>query len=182
MGLAMGTTAIGIFLSPWGKRSGAHINPPVTLTFFRLGKLNGLDALFYVLAQFAGGILGVFSAWFVLGILLEDSAVKFVVTIPGSDGVGVAFLAEIAISFFMLTMVLVTSNSLKLSRFTPIFAGLLVAIYIIFENPLSGEYESGAFVWVGGNGEYFDGLVDIFYRASGRDGLQAVPRSLGRNA
>src|SRR5690242_18713352 len=32
-GIAMGMTALLIFYSPWGKRSGAHINPAVTLTF-----------------------------------------------------------------------------------------------------------------------------------------------------
>ena len=138
MGAAMGATAIGIFLSPWGKRSGAHINPSVTLVFWRLGKVKFYDALFYILAQFAGGILGVLLAWLGLGKLLADSAVNFVVTVPGKDGAGVAFVAEIVISFLMMTMVLVTSNSPKLSRLTPYLAGFLVAIYITFENPLSG--------------------------------------------
>src|SRR5260221_368518 len=36
-GIAMGLTAIGIIYSPWGKQSGAHINPSVTLAFWRLG-------------------------------------------------------------------------------------------------------------------------------------------------
>ncbi|MGH7900958.1 MAG: aquaporin family protein, partial [Thermodesulfobacteriota bacterium] len=35
IGIAMGLTAIGIIYSPWGKQSGAHINPSVTLTFYR---------------------------------------------------------------------------------------------------------------------------------------------------
>ena len=39
IGLAMGLTAIGVIYSPWGRRSGAHINPGITLTFYRLGKL-----------------------------------------------------------------------------------------------------------------------------------------------
>ncbi len=138
MGIAMGATAIAIICSPWGKRSGAHINPSVTLTFFRLGKVKFYDALFYISAQFAGGIFGVLLSWLFLGKLLEDSAVNFVVTVPGKDGAGVAFIAEIVISFLLMMMVLVTSNSLKLSRFTPYFAGFLVAIYITFENPLSG--------------------------------------------
>ena len=38
MGLAMGSTAALIIYSPWGQRSGAHMNPAVTLTFFRLYK------------------------------------------------------------------------------------------------------------------------------------------------
>src|SRR5260370_16944185 len=59
MGLAMGLTAIGIVYSPWGKQSGAHLNPAVTLTFFRLGKVGPWDAAFYVIAQFAGGVAGV---------------------------------------------------------------------------------------------------------------------------
>ena len=38
MGLAMGATIIAIVVSPWGKQSGAHFNPAVTFTFFRLRK------------------------------------------------------------------------------------------------------------------------------------------------
>src|SRR5215467_8679925 len=52
MGISMGLTAIGIIYSPWGKQSGAHINPSITLTFLRLGKIQRWDALFYALAQF----------------------------------------------------------------------------------------------------------------------------------
>jgi hypothetical protein len=36
MGLAMGLTLVGIVFSPWGKQSGAHMNPAFTLTFYRL--------------------------------------------------------------------------------------------------------------------------------------------------
>src|SRR5262245_18490661 len=58
-GLAMALTLIGIVYSPWGKRSGAHMNPAFTLTFFRLGNVALWDAVFYVAAQFVGGVLGV---------------------------------------------------------------------------------------------------------------------------
>src|SRR5262245_28166946 len=59
MGLAMGLTFVAIAYSPWGQQSGAHLNPSVTLTFWRLGKVRGQDAVFYVIAQFLGGLAGV---------------------------------------------------------------------------------------------------------------------------
>lgn len=45
-GLAMGATAIAIVMSPWGKQSGAHFNPAVTFTFYRLGKVKLWDTAF----------------------------------------------------------------------------------------------------------------------------------------
>jgi aquaporin Z len=38
IGLTMGLTAVGIIYSPWGQRSGAQINPGVTLSFLRPGR------------------------------------------------------------------------------------------------------------------------------------------------
>lgn len=138
MGVAMGATAVAIIRSPWGQRSGAHFNPAVTLTFFRLGKIKAVDAFFYIIFQFLGGILGVLLAWLVLGDLLEHSAVNFVVTMPGSYGNYAAFLAEIVIAFILMSTILFVSNSARLARFTPYFAGLLVASFIAVESPVSG--------------------------------------------
>lgn len=138
MGMAMGLTAISIIFSPWGKRSGAHFNPSVTLTFFRLGKVKPWDALFYIVAQFVGGIAGVLVAAAVLGSLIAHPSVSYAVTVPGPDGPGVAFLAELIISFILMTVVLTISNIRSLARFTGLFAGALVAIYITVEAPLSG--------------------------------------------
>lgn len=138
MGLAMGATAVLIICSPFGKRSGAHINPAVTLVFFRLGKIKGADTIFYIAAQFIGGSLGVFFFWLAFGESLENAAVNYVVTAPGEHGLVIAFVAEFAVSFGLMATVLITTNTAKLSRFTPIFAGFLVAIFITFEAPFSG--------------------------------------------
>ena len=83
MGVAMGSSAIAVIKSPFGKRSGAHFNPAVTLTFLRLGKINSSDATFYILFQLAGGVAGVLASWLILGRLLADDPVNFVVTVPG---------------------------------------------------------------------------------------------------
>ena len=83
IGLGMGLTAIAIIYSPWGKQSGAHLNPAVTLTFLRLGKVKALDAVFYIIAQFVGGALGVLLTWAVLGSAFAEPPVDFVNTKPG---------------------------------------------------------------------------------------------------
>src|SRR6266699_948830 len=132
-GLAMGLTAIGIMYSPWGKQSGAHLNPSVTLTFFRLGKVASWDALFYVLSQFIGGLAGVLIAAAAARHVIAHPSVDYVTTVPGSSGVSVAFLAEWVISFVLMTVVLAVSNTRRLAHFTGLFAGTLVATYISLE-------------------------------------------------
>ncbi|MDH3497550.1 MAG: aquaporin [Gemmatimonadota bacterium] len=138
MGLAMGLTAVGIIYSPWGRRSGAHINPAVTLTFFRLGKVQTWDAVFYVLAQFGGGLAGVGLVALAVGVPFAEPPVHYVVTLPGADGIPVAFTAEVAISFLLMLTILLATNSRSVARYTGLLAGLLVALYIAIEAPLSG--------------------------------------------
>jgi len=138
MGLAMGLTAIGLILSPWGQRSGAHFNPATTLTFWRLGKVAAVDAGLYALFQAAGGLAGVLAAALVLGDAVGHPAVRYVATVPGGAGTAAAFLAEAVITFLLMGVVLRASNTPGLARFTPLFVGALVATYIGVEAPVSG--------------------------------------------
>jgi aquaporin Z len=138
MGVAMGLTLIALIYSPLGRRSGAHMNPALTLTFLRLGKVAPSDALAYIVAQFAGGVAGIVAATWLFRGLPAHPAVNYVATIPGMRGSIVAFVAEGSISFVMMSMVLNVSNHPRLARFTGWCAGALVAIYITFEAPLSG--------------------------------------------
>lgn len=138
MGLAMGSTAVALNYSAWGKQSGAHYNPAVTLTFTRLGKVAPVDAAGYVMSQFVGAVLGVMVASLLVRMMLADSQVHFAVTRPGSSGVAIAFLAEVVISFVLMTVVLIATNQARLARYTGLFAGILVATFITIEAPLSG--------------------------------------------
>jgi aquaporin Z len=138
MGLAMGGTAIAIIYSPWGKQSGAHINPSTTFTFFRLGKIKKCDAAFYIACQFAGGLLGAILASAALSAWASHPSVNYVITAPGSAGCVAAFCAEVAIAFVLMTVILHVSNHRRLHNLTGLCAGLLVALYITFEAPISG--------------------------------------------
>lgn len=137
MGVAMGVTAALLIYSPLGQRSGAHMNPSATLTFLRLGRIARVDAGFYILSQFLGGVAGVALARLIWGAKLSHAAVNYAVTVPGRQGTWIALGAEMAISFLLMFTVLAVSNS-RLARFTGGFVALLVGCYITFEAPVSG--------------------------------------------
>jgi aquaporin Z len=137
-GIAMGLTAIALIHSRWGKRSGAHMNPAVTLTFLRLGKIQPWDALFFVMAQVLGGVSGVLLVAALAGHAFTDPPVSYAATLPGAAGPATAFAAEFVISALLMLTVLSLSASARLAPFTGLIVGCLVATYIAFESPLSG--------------------------------------------
>jgi aquaporin Z len=108
------------------------------LTFLRLGKVAPADALFYVLAQFTGGATGTLLMAAALGERFTLPPISAVATLPGQPGELIAFGAEIAIAFVLISAVLAANASPRLMRWTGLCAGLLVAVYITVEAPLSG--------------------------------------------
>src|SRR5262249_29783149 len=116
----------------------AHFNPAVTLTFWRLGKVKKWDAISYVVAQFIGAIVGVFTVTLFVRESLSHPAVNYAATLPGMQGVIVAFVAEFVIAFVLMSVVLRVSNTPRIARYTGLFAGALVATSITLESPLSG--------------------------------------------
>jgi aquaporin Z len=138
MGIAMGVTAVMIIHSPMGKSSGAHFNPAITLTYLRLGKIGGWDALGYVVGQFVGGVAGVGVAALMLGRLLAQPSVEYAVTVPGIGGTAGAFAAELFMATLLMGVVLWTTNEPRLARFTSYVVGVLIANYIFWLAPVSG--------------------------------------------
>ena len=126
MGLAMGLTAVALIYSPIGQRSGAHFNPAVTLTFLRLGRV-------------APGMTAATPASMEAAQQRPASRmVGWVATRPGPDGPAVAFVAELLISGLMMGAVLACIARPRLERYAGLAAGMLLALYITFESPLSG--------------------------------------------
>jgi aquaporin Z len=136
IGMAMGTTAIALIYSPWGKQSGAHMNPAVTITFYRLGKVKSQDAVFYILFQCLGGLAGVYLVSLIFDRAFTQPPISYIVTVPGALGWSGALLGEGTIAFIM--MVLLTSNHPQLNRYTGLFSGCLVMLYVTLEAPFSG--------------------------------------------
>jgi aquaporin Z len=138
MGISMGATAILIIRSPMGKRSGAHFNPAITLTYFRLGKIGKWDAGFYVVSQFIGGICGVGLSALCLRSSLAVPAVDYAVTVPGRGGTVGAFCAEYFMAALLMLVVLWFSNRPPLTQYTSYLVGVLITFYVFVFAPVSG--------------------------------------------
>jgi aquaporin Z len=138
LGLFVGLSLVAIVYTPLGGRSGAHLNPAVTLTFFRLGKVHGRDAVFYVLAQFTGAALALSLLTAVLGPTFSAEPVLALVARPGARGAAVAFVAELVMAFGMMLLVLIATNRRRVARLTGVLAGTLAATYVVLAVPLSG--------------------------------------------
>ena len=138
MAIAMGTTALFIFYSPWTAPSGSQINPAVTLTFLRLNKMCRYDAMFFIIFQFIGGTVAVYIMQLMMGNILTDAPVHSSATVPGKFGMIGSLVTELLIAFITMSMVLFTSNNKNLKKFTRIFAGCFVSTWVIVAAPMSG--------------------------------------------
>lgn len=153
MGLAMGFVAVALIESPMGRRSGAHMNPAVTLTLCRLGRIDRGLAACYVLSQCLGAIAGVGLSRLVLGAGLAAPGVDWVVTVPGQGGVLGAFVGEVLISAILFGAVLAGAGT-RFERHLSKVAGALLFLFIAFEAPFSGmslnpARSLGSAVWSG---------------------------------
>jgi aquaporin Z len=137
IGLGMGATAITLIYSPWGRRSGAHMNPATTLTFARLGLVSRGTAFGYIAAQFAGGTLGVWLGRQLFGPAVEHAAVRFAVTTPNA-GLLPAFLAELTMTAVLMSAVLAAARNATWRPRAGVIAAACVATFITIEAPVSG--------------------------------------------
>lgn len=140
LGAGMVLVIVCIVYSPWGKRSGAHINPAVTLAFWHLGKVRTPDAVWYVLGQVAGAIGAGQLMKVVFGELYAHPTVNYTVTQPVGlpRGEALAFGAEFIISFILMGVLLFALHSKRLKNLAGWLIGALLAVYIVVETPYSG--------------------------------------------
>ena len=125
MGTAVAVAAFLIITSLLGRRSGAHMNPAITASYFWLGRVHRWDA------------------------------VQYLITVPGMYGNPAAMLAEFGLSAVLFGVVLYASNHRFLFRFTPVFVAVLTVLYYGISSSLAGysvnparSFASALFAWV----------------------------------
>ena len=97
-----------------------------------------MDAVFYMVLQFAGAVTGVLVARGALEQYIAHPSVNYVVTHPGQYGEYWAFAAELVITFILISVILWVSHTRSMNRYTGLFAGALIIIFISVEAPISG--------------------------------------------
>lgn len=119
----------GRTLSPTGRRSGAHLNPAVTLAFWLTGHVHPHDLVGYVGAQLSGAIIGVSLVAFAWGS--TASSVHLGLTQPGS-GVSdlAAALIEAAMTCLLVVTILVFVSTPVTMRWTPAAVWVVVTVLV----------------------------------------------------
>ena len=140
VGLAVGGLIVAMAYSPWGKRSGAHFNPAVTLGFWQLGHIRTPDAVWYVLAQFGGALVAGFGMHRLLAPWFGHPRIHYNTTRPidAAHGWAIALGAEVLISSLLLLGLLWALHSARRKKWAGAVAGLLLAVFVVVESPLSG--------------------------------------------
>jgi len=128
LGIIMGGYITAVILL-FGKKSGAQVNPSVTWTFFRLGKINFTNAVFFTIAQFAGAISAALLLKCTLGVWFGHPLINNAMS---------AFAAEFIISFILMLVVLMAGSSRRFEKYVAPVSGILIALYLIIEIPWSG--------------------------------------------
>jgi aquaporin Z len=136
-GMLFAGTGSLVAVSPLGRRSGAHINPAVTLAFWLTRHMHPHDLAGYMVAQFLGAIAGAALwrlLWGPLVVSVQDG-----VTMPGP---GVSSAAAVAIEAGMTALlvlaIFVFVARARTMRLTPLAVWAVVTLLVWQGAPFTG--------------------------------------------
>jgi len=129
--LAFGAN-VTIVIYVFGKTSGAHINPAVSISFLMIGNLSKVAILPYVLFQTIGAI----GASLCLKIIVPHHP-TLGTTLPIGHW-SKAFLLEFLLTFALLFIILLFSQHDKLKKYTALAVGATVGLEAYFAGPYTG--------------------------------------------
>ncbi len=127
-----------VLIASIGVASGGHFNPAVTTAFIALRRIDPIDGLVYILAQFSGGVLG---ALLTKAFLLDEGrasdygAVKPTDLIAGNLQAG---LLEAIGAFVLVLTVLAVALNPEIRRWAALAIGASLGFLVMVFGPLTG--------------------------------------------
>jgi aquaporin Z len=129
VGLTFGLLAAVVAVSPLGLRSGAHLNPAVTLAFWLRGRLAHRDLAGYAASQVLAALLA--TSLFVMLSGPRAAGIHDAVTMPGpAIGAAAAVAIEAGLTAALLVVLFAFLASPRMARWTPLAAAVVLALLI----------------------------------------------------
>ncbi|MDG1428242.1 MAG: aquaporin [Crocinitomicaceae bacterium] len=121
-----------IMIFAYGRISGAHMNPAVTITLTLLKLHPKKEVLPYLVSQ----AVGAFLASFVLRLLFPQNELLGSSLPQGSETQ--SFVLEFILTFMLMLVILLTSQGRRIEQyFAPIAIGMTVGLEALFAGPVS---------------------------------------------
>jgi aquaporin Z len=136
-GLLIGGSGALVAISPFGRLSGGHINPAISLGFWTLGKMHPKDLAGYVISQMLGGLLGVFAAARLIPSLGASVRYAFLTPSAGLNSWG-TFGLEVLATFCLGSVIFYFVANQRLMRFTPLAVMVTAGILVMCDGAFSG--------------------------------------------
>jgi aquaporin Z len=136
VGLTFGLLSALVAVSPPGRRSGAHLNPAVTIAFWLRGDVHRHDLAGYLAAQFAGALVG--TSAFALALGPWARSIGHARTTPAPVGAATGVAIEAALTAALLVAVFVCLSSRRLMRATPAVVAIVLTGLIWVGSPPTG--------------------------------------------
>jgi glycerol uptake facilitator protein len=139
IGLSFGI-ALTVAIYAFGRVSGAHFNPAVTIALWSIKKFPAKDVIPYIIAQIIGALIGTFAIVAILGPVSSTVGVLGSVGAFGTVGPVGVFLAEfIGTMLLMLAVMAVAVDENAVPGFGALTIGLAVAGIVIAIGNISGS-------------------------------------------
>ena len=133
-----------VFICAYGRISGGHMNPAVTVGVLAVGAITAAEAVGYIVSQIVGGVAGAMLLRIVLGGVatglgtpeLAHGLVLGGATVSITPAIG--FVVEAVLAFFLVTVVLSTAVAGRAAHLAPVAIGLTLVFNILMGGPLTG--------------------------------------------
>jgi MIP family channel proteins len=118
-----------------GYRSGAQVNPAVTIGLLVAKKIKGKEAVVYIIAQIIGAVIAAAVVYSIFGSEMSAS-----VTLPSEGNVVRALILETVMTFTLVYVVLATTTSRNLNTvpLAGLAIGFTLGLNVIFGGSITG--------------------------------------------
>ena len=125
-----------------GHISGGHFNPAVTLGLWAAGRCDNKHVIPYIVVQLIGAILASGALWLIASgkpdwVPAGFAANGYGTLSPGKYSVGSCFVAEFALTFFFLTVIIGTTSKGAATGFAGLPIGLALTLIHLISIPVT---------------------------------------------